>query len=224
MTSASERSDALPRNIVTLSPAAAAIAYPFLLHAFHLVVSSPDFALSSFRLAAAALLLILTFAMPLSGPAFAYWLTRSPQSELRARRLAYASITTPPFFVFIGVARGLLRLHVPEVALWIGLWILAGLYGQSGRGALAPNHAMKPFGAWRIAHGISAALIACFVLFHLANHLFGLLGPDTHTAIMKAGRKVYRDALIEPLLVDYLSRHLATLLCLRRLSDPEFIS
>jgi len=31
--------------------------------------------------------------------------------------------------------------------------------------------------------------------------LFGLIGPDTHAAIMKAGRTVYRAALIEPLLV-----------------------
>jgi hypothetical protein len=201
---AGESSHALRRKIVGLSPALAAMAYPFLLQAFHLVVSAPDFDLSAFRLIGAAVLLVLAFAMPLSGLAFAYWLTRAPQllqSDLRARRLAFASIAAPPLFVFVGVAPGLLGLHVPETALWIGLWTLVSLYGWSGRGALAPNQKMEPPGSWRIAHGVSAALIACFVLFHLTNHLFGLLGPDTHAAIMKAGRTVYRARLIEPVLV-----------------------
>jgi len=196
--------DALWRKIVGLSPAAAAMAYPFLLQAFHLVVSPPDFADSAIRLAGAAALLVLVFAMPLSGLAFAYWLTRAPpilQSDLRARRLAYASIAAPPLFVFVGVARGLLGLKLPEVALWIALWTLAGLYGWFGRGAPTPKQMMQPPGAWRIAHGVSAAFVACYVLFHLTNHLFGLVSPGTHAAIMKAGRTVYRAALIEPVLV-----------------------
>jgi hypothetical protein len=136
------RGDALQRKVVALAPAVAAMAYPFVLQAFHLVVSPPGAALSAARFAAAAALLVIAFAMPLSGLAFAYRLARAPQplqSDLHARRLAYASIAAPPLFVFIGVARGLLGLHISEVALWIGLWALAGLYGWSGRGALAQN-------------------------------------------------------------------------------------
>ncbi|HEX3912684.1 MAG TPA: hypothetical protein VHW71_04185 [Steroidobacteraceae bacterium] len=204
MPTVGESSNALRSRFVALFPAAAAIAYPFLLGAFHRVVSSPDLTLSIFHFAAAALLLALAFAMPLSGLAIAFWLTASlefSQSTLHARRLAYASIAAPSLFVFVGVLRGLLGLRMPEGALWIGLWTVAALYGQSGRGALTSRPAMPPPRAWRIAHGISAALIACFVLFHLANHLFGLLGPDTHAAIMKAGRRAYRNAVIEPLLV-----------------------
>ena len=202
MTAASEPSYALRRRIVALGPAAAAIAYPFLLQAFHVVVSPPNL-LSASRLVVASLVLILAFAMPLSGLAFAYWSTRAPQPSqwvMRARRLAYASIAAPPLFVFVGVAPGLLGLHVPEAVFWIGLWTLAGLYVWTGRGAFAPQ-TMPPRSAYRVAHGVSAILIACYVLFHLTNHLFGLAGPDTHAAIMKAGRKVYRAALIEPVLV-----------------------
>jgi hypothetical protein len=201
---ASERSDVLPRKLVGLLPAATAIAYPFLLQAFHLVVSAPDVGPSGFRLAGAAALLVLAFAMPLSGLAFAYWLTLTPQpsqSDLRARRLAYASIAAPPLFVFVGVAKGLLGLRIPDVALWIGLWTLAGLYGWSARVSLVPTQTTQPSRVWRIAHGVSAALIACFVLFHLTNHLFGLVGPDIHAKIMKAGRTVYRASVIEPVLV-----------------------
>ena len=193
-----EPSNAFWRKAVGLLPAATAMVYPFLLQGFHVEVSPPE------ATTGAGVLLVLALVMPMSGLVFAYRLTLTPQpsqSELRARRLAYASIAAPPLFVFVGVEKGLLGLRIPDVALWIGLWTLAGLYGCSGRAALVPKRTTQPIIAWRIAHGVCAALIACFVLFHLTNHLFGLLGPDTHAAIMKAGRTVYRNAFIEPLLV-----------------------
>ncbi len=55
-----------------------------------------------------------------------------------------------------------------------------------------------------MTHGVAAAIIACFVLFHLTNHLFGLEGSQAHKTIMAAGRKVYRAPLIEPILVALL--------------------
>jgi hypothetical protein len=79
-----------------------------------------------------------------------------------------------------------------------------GLYAWSGRGALEVKQPEPPSGSWRIAHGAAAVLIACFVLFHLTNHLFGLIGPEAHAAVMKAGRTVYRGAIIEPVLVIFL--------------------
>jgi hypothetical protein len=180
------------------------MAYPFVLQGFHSAVSPSGSEPSSIRLAEASLLLVIAFALPLSGLAFVCWLARAPQpsqSDLRARRLAYAAIAAPPLFVLVGVARGLLGLRTPELALWIGLWSVAGLYGCSGRGAAAPMQRTQPSAALRVAHGMAATLIACYVLFHLTNHLFGLFGSDTHAAIMKAGRTVYRAAYIEPLLV-----------------------
>ena len=39
------------------------------------------------------------------------------------------------------------------------------------------------------------------MLFHIGNHLFGLEGRTAHAAVMKAGRRVYRAPLIEPILV-----------------------
>lgn len=71
----------------------------------------------------------------------------------------------------------------------------------SGGDQSAPERKTHSIGALRVAHGVSAALITCYVVFHLTNHLFGLLGPETHAAIMKAGRVVYRAPLIEPVLV-----------------------
>ena len=50
-------------------------------------------------------------------------------------------------------------------------------------------------------HGATAAVLSLYVLFHLTNHLFGLIGPDAHAAVMKIGRVVYRSGVGEPLLV-----------------------
>src|SRR5579872_3571437 len=133
---AKDPSDALRRKMIGLSPAAAAILYPFLLQAFHIAVSPPGGILSPVRLVSAAFLLALAFAMPLSGLAFAAWQARVPEPDLRARRLAYASIAAPPLFVFLGVAPGLVGLRIPDIALWIALWLAAALYAWSGRAAI----------------------------------------------------------------------------------------
>ncbi len=67
-----------------------------------------------------------------------------------------------------------------------------------------------PKAAWRVAHGISALAITLFVLFHLSNHLMGLIGPDLHAAVMKAGRTVYRSRFVEPVLVALLLFQIAS--------------
>jgi hypothetical protein len=199
-------SDAVRRKIVSLYPIAAALLYPFLLQAFHAAVGPPGETLSAGRIAAAAILLALAFAVPLSGLACAWWWTSQPrQADLRARRLAYASVAAPPLFVFVGVLRGyaanLLGLPVSDVAIWIAMWLAAALLVWFGGDRSEPKSNPRPVAALRVAHGVCAVLITCFVLFHLTNHLFGLTGPETHAAIMKAGRAVYRSSFVEPVLV-----------------------
>lgn len=54
---------------------------------------------------------------------------------------------------------------------------------------------------WRVAHGVSGAILCLYVLFHLANHLTGLVGPELHVEVMDLGRTLYRAGFIEPLLV-----------------------
>src|ERR1700749_1131617 len=136
---ASEAPDALRRKIVALYPAASALAYPFVLQAFHAAVSPPGGALSGVDVAGAAALLALAFALPLSGMAVAYWWTLAAHpslSDLRARRLAYASIAVPPLFVFVGVVRGydvnLLGLQISDLAIWIAICLAAAFYVLSG--------------------------------------------------------------------------------------------
>jgi len=187
-----------------LLPAAAALAYPFLLKGFHAAISSGDVLL-------AALLLAAAFAMPLSGIWFAYRLNGMPAAfDVRARRLAFASIAAPPLFVFLGVAPGLAGIHIPDTTIWIAIWLAAALsVAFAPRIAVAEKPA-RPIAGWRVAHGVAAALIACFVLFHLTNHLLGLEGPGVHKAVMAVGRKVYRAPFIEPILIALLLFQIAS--------------
>lgn len=192
------------RKGMALLPAAAALAYLFFLMGFHAAIAARDVLL-------AALLLIGAFAMPLSGIVFAFRLNgHAARFDLRARRLAFASIAAPPLFVFVGVAPGLAGIHIPDITIWIAIWLAAALCVWVAPDGPVAQTPMRPIAGWRVAHGVAAALIACFVLFHLTNHLSGLEGPGTHKAIMAAGRKVYRAPFIEPVLVALLLFQIAS--------------
>lgn len=185
-------------------PAAAALAYPFFLMGFHAAIVAHAVLL-------AALMLTGAFAMPLSGIAFAFRLNGdAAQFDLRARRLAFAGIAAPPLFVFVGVAPGLAGIHIPDIAIWVAIWLAAALCVWVAPDGPVTSAPARPIAGWRVAHGAAAALIACFVLFHLVNHLSGLEGPGTHKAIMAAGRKVYRAPFIEPVLVALLLFQIAS--------------
>ena len=53
----------------------------------------------------------------------------------------------------------------------------------------------------RIAHRVSAALLAIFLAVHLLNHVAGLWGVAAHIAFMEGARLVYRSPALEPLLL-----------------------
>ncbi|WP_245350298.1 hypothetical protein [Bradyrhizobium sp. UFLA03-84] len=198
--------NAAAEKLRSMTPVAGAMAYPFLLDAFHLAVSPTDGRMSFGRLALAALCLLAATVVPLLGLACAYWMTMAAPSsfELRARRLAYISVGAPPLFVLTGVGLGLLHIPVSDELVWVAAWLAAGLYvllgGEPERpatsAAIAPSIAK-----WRVTHGIAAAIILFYVAFHLTNHLLGLFGPEVHGAVMKIGRTVYRSSVIEPILV-----------------------
>lgn len=53
----------------------------------------------------------------------------------------------------------------------------------------------------RTLHRSSAILIVAFALLHIANHLAGLAGVATHIAFMEAARLVYRNLVVEIVLL-----------------------
>jgi hypothetical protein len=53
----------------------------------------------------------------------------------------------------------------------------------------------------RKLHGLSALPIAAYALVHIANHLVGLGGIESHIAFMRAARLVYRFPVVEAVLL-----------------------
>jgi hypothetical protein len=179
----------------TLAPVAAALCYPFLLNAFHVVVGTSAITPSPFAILGAVVILAVAFVVPFLGLALASRPTAGPG----ARRLAYISVAAPTLYVFLGVVQSLVRSPIPDEVVWCVIWLALAIWSQ-----LAPNPvvAVVPtVGRWRVLHGLTAAILSLYVLFHITNHLFGLVGPDAHAAVMKMGRVVYRSGLGEPLLV-----------------------
>ena len=180
---------------VAMVPAAAAICYPFLLRAFHVVVGTQAATPSLLAIVGATLILAVAFVVPFVAVALA---CRS-DADPGGRRLAYATVAAPTLYVFLGVVQALIHSPVPDEIVWCVLWLAIAIWSQTARNLVV---ATRPtVGRWRLVHGMTAALLSLYVAFHLANHLFGLIGPDAHAAVMKIGRVVYRSGVGEPLLV-----------------------
>jgi hypothetical protein len=187
-----------------LLPAAAALSYPFILRGFHALAGSPGAQPSLPAILGAILLLSLAFAVPFLGLALAL----RPAASPGARRLAYASVTTPTLYVFLGVVQALVRSRIPDEIIWTKMWIVIALWSLLlGR---RPAIARPPTGRLRVIHGLTALILVLYVAFHLANHLFGLIGPDAHATVMRIGRTVYRSQVGEPLLVAAMLFQIAT--------------
>jgi hypothetical protein len=182
-------------DYLALAPAAAALCYPFLLKAFHAAIGTQAVTPSSFAFLGAVVVLAVAFIVPFLGLAFALHPTAGPG----ARRLAYLSVTVPTLYVFLGVVQALVHSPIPDEIVWCVIWLAIAIWSQ-----IAPNPvvtALPAVGRWRVVHGSTAAILTIYVLFHIINHLFGLVGQDAHAVVMKIGRVVYRSRLGEPLLV-----------------------
>ncbi|MFL6630266.1 MAG: hypothetical protein ACJ8G1_27775 [Vitreoscilla sp.] len=180
------------RPVFALLPAFAALAYPFWLLGAHVMAGM------------AMLLLPGAFAMPLLAAACWWRLAQRPTCsvfERRARLLALLACAAPPLYVFIAFALRVLGNPVPELLAWPLAWAVAAAWTCTGSPAtpVAPGPPVAT--AARVAHGLVAALVLAFVAFHLANHLVGLLGPQSHAAVMRIGRMLYRRPAVEATLL-----------------------
>ena len=87
---------------------------------------------------------------------------------------------------------------------------------------------MTPIGHRRLAlaHGISAlAILLLFVGPHVGNHLAGFWSGPVHIAIMNVVRHVYRDDIVQPVLLALIGFQIlsGTALVLRRMRMPSDI-
>src|SRR5690349_5043745 len=108
-----------PFDYLALTPAAAAICYPFLLNAFHVIVGTRAVSLPPSAVARATFILVIAFVVPFLGIALAYRSASNPGS----RRLAYASVASPTLYVFLGVVQALIKSPIPDEVVWCVIWL-----------------------------------------------------------------------------------------------------
>ncbi len=154
------------------------------------------------------IVLALSLAVPLLGLVVSHRIAAGDGLP-RARRIAHLAVAAPPLYALLGGWLDFQRvLPFHGLGVWLVLWTAATLV------ALTERHHPEPAGApsprLATAHGVSAALILVFAVVHLGNHLGGLLGGETHVAIMHALRKIYRHPVIEPILLAAVAFQVAT--------------
>jgi hypothetical protein len=195
-----------PKGLRYVAPAAA-LCYPFLLMLFHDAVSDKTGDAGAALLAAVSLLLAIVVAFVGLAATMRYFAIERPTAaDLNARRVALISVAAPPLYTIVGVITMLSG--APKMDTWVvtAMWLL-GMAWIAKADASQPVQLTpaRPRLALIVAHGVAAALfIVCYLGLHLSNHLFGLLGEQQHTAVMKVLRTFYRSPVVEPAILGVL--------------------
>jgi len=203
----SSRAKQEPRPLLyAAAPAVYALTYPGFVNLFHHLVGDAGHTVPTPNAILAGVTLLLMLSVPAFGLHRALRGLQDPITptafEARARRLAYMVVIAPTMYCMVGVLQILLHSPLPDELTWALVWCLGIVWL-----AMTPtvgNRAIPlttPIPSLRVAHAISGLIVLLYVSFHLFNHLFALEGQDAHAAVMAVGRKVYRSALVEPILV-----------------------
>lgn len=172
--------------LLRVAPALIGLIYPVLVWSVH-AISPFGFVLTLF---APALCLLIAFHLAIEN-----WYRL-------ATNVAYLGVGAPALYSFLG---GWLdsQKWLPYRAngLWVVLWFGLALLTVFERPESIEYMGARPANL-ALAHGISAAVITTFAVFHLANHLTGILGGEVHMAVMRHIRVVYRQPVVETVLVS----------------------
>lgn len=191
--------------------AVAAATYPWILEAFHWSITSRLADQSNTRLTSGVFvlsffLLMAAFAVPLIIMVMASRNLNSGTTQaqfVRERRFALIGVTVPTAYVFFGVITYMAGSKIPDPWIWTPTWLVFGyIASRRTKNETSQRRLISP--RLRVAHGIAGAIAATYILFHISNHLFGLVSPEAHATVMEIGRKVYRTRFIEPFLVAVL--------------------
>jgi hypothetical protein len=122
-----------------------------------------------------------------------------------ARRLACLAVAAPPAYTLLGVLLYLMKIYGHDIAVWTGLWLALIGYFTMHSSTIAVASFPTSDSAYRrlrVAHGISSlAIMLVFLAPHLFNHLLGVFGTDVHRAVMDVLRVLYRNAVLEPIII-----------------------
>jgi hypothetical protein len=225
-------------RLLLVIPVLCALAYPSLLSLLSsgLVLmhgsATPNGAIvwvaviASLMLALAIMLVSFAVGLALGSPH-----VESPENR-RARSIAHLAFATPSLYVGFGNVAG--ALHVPSAVpiAWLGFWALMAailLLGPKlllGLKSSPMADAMTPVAHRRLAlaHGISACgILLLFIGPHIVNHVTGFWNGPAHIEVMKAVRRIYRDDIVQPMLLALIGFQIlsGTALVRRRMSMPS---
>lgn len=129
--------------------------------------------------------------------------------ERREHRLVvygalFAAVSVPLFNLLGGV---LGRFHYAAFKLPAWYLISALIIGASYLPALDSKAASPVF---RKIHGYSAMFILLFAAAHVSNHVLAIVSLDTHLAVLRTLRLVYRERIIEIALIAAVSTQAVT--------------
>ncbi len=224
------------RRLWLVVPALCALAYPSLLSLLSsgLVLvhgsASPNgvivwvSVIASLTLALAVMLVSFVFGLALGSPH-----VRDDPEGCRARSIAHLAFATPSLYVGFGNVAGVLQAPSAAPIAWLAFWALVAMIVLLRGPRSSPMAvAMTPVGHRRLAlaHGVSAsAILLLFIGPHIVNHAAGFWNGPVHTEIMNAARRVYRDDIVQPILLALIGFQIlsGTILVRRRMRMPSDI-
>jgi len=227
-------SAALLRRLWLLVPALCALAYPSLLSLLSsgLVLvhgsASPNGVIvwasvvASLTLALAVMLVSFVFGLTLGSPH-----VRDDPEGRRARSIAHLAFATPTLYVGFGnVAYYVFQEPSAAPIGWLVFWALVAMTALLGPRSSPIAPAMTPIGHRRLvlAHGVSASVILLlFIGPHIVNHAAGIWNGQVHIAIMNVVRRVYRNDIVQPVLLALIGFQIlsGTALVRRRMRMPS---
>ena len=219
-------------RLLLVIPALCALAYPSLLSWLSdglVLVHGSDSpsgpivwvsVIGSLTLALAVMLVSFVFGLRLGSPHVGM------PADFRARCVALLAFATPSLYVGFENVGGVLRASSVVAIAWLVFWTLMAMIALVGSRPSSAASAISPVGHRRLAaaHGVSAlAILLLFVGPHIGNHLAGFWSGSVHTEIMNAARRVYRDDIVQPVLLALIGFQIlsGTALVRRRMRMPS---
>jgi hypothetical protein len=215
------------------------MAYPFALRGFVAAVDAAQTDVGGAR-ALSSLGVLATLALIVAAPALSLRVLYDLRFDTSAgaiavRRLMHLGVAVPPFYLLsIRVADlgALVGGTASGLIVWWGVWVVLSVlvWNAHRSAASAATEARLPgrfvqttAGRLRMVHRVAAiAVLAAFLVLHLANHLFAIWSiPAQHTAML-ALRTWYRAVWMEPVILAlFVIAALAGLLRLSRLTRGQ---
>lgn len=219
-------------RLLLVVPALCALAYPLLLSFLSagLVLvhgsASPNGSIvwvsviGSLTLALAVMLVSFVFGLALGSPQV------GRPEDFRARCVALLAFAAPSLYVGFNNVAGMLRAPSAVPVAWLIFWTLMAMLVLLGSRSSSPATLVSPVGHRRLAaaHGVSAlAILLLFVGPHIGNHLAGFWNGPVHIEMMNAVRRVYRDDIVQPILLTLIGFQIVTgtVLVRRRMRKPS---